>query len=74
MKRRVLDPSLQLFPTDVVQKTPLSLNMYIIPIGMTYFIIAIVAAMKLICEGYKFFRDRRSVSSELERNYFFSRL
>ena len=51
MKRRVLDPSLQLFPTDVVQKTPLSLNMYIIPIGMTYIIIAIVAAMKLICGG-----------------------
>ena len=74
MKRRVLDPSLQLFPTDVVQKTPLSLNMYIIPIGMTYFIIAIVAAMKLICEGYKFLTGRRHVSSDLKIYYFSSRL
>ena len=28
------------------------------------FIIAIVAVMQLICEGYKLLRDRRSVSSE----------
>ena len=37
-----------------------------------FFIIAIVAAMKLICEGLKILGDRRSASSELERYYFFS--
>ena len=38
-----------------------------------FFIIAIVGAMKLICEGYKIFRGRKPVSTDLKR-CFFSRL
>ena len=41
-----------------MKKNSLSSNMYKIPIGLTFFIIAIVAAMKLICE---FLRGSRRV-------------
>ena len=51
MKRKVLDPSLQFIPTDIMQKKiafyERAHNSDLIDI----FIIAIVAAMQLICEG-----------------------
>ena len=51
VKRRVLKPSLQFINSDIVQKKSLSLNLYTIPIWLIFFIIAIVAAMKLIRGG-----------------------
>ena len=39
------------FPQILCKKTSLSSNMYTIPIGLDFFIISIVAAMELICEG-----------------------
>ena len=51
MKREVLDPSQQFIPTDIMQKKiafyERAHNSHLIDI----FIIAIVAAMQLICEG-----------------------
>ena len=64
MKTRVLDPSLQLIPTVIVKKK-FTFFEHIHNFHLTdIFIIAIVAAVKLISEGEKFLRGRRPVSSE----------
>ena len=42
------------FPQILCKKNSLFLNMYTIPVQSIFFIIAIVAAIEVICEGSKF--------------------